>query len=112
MQYLEQQGAGDGVFLATRGQHTLRHVGATARLGTRIPHAPPQHGKWQNEDGEGGAPVTKVGKHGQLACRNLLQQTGKTAYLRALQREPGHGESAGHGDAELERIGDQYAPQA
>jgi len=58
------------------------------------------------------SPVAEIGDQPQLLGIDLGDQPGDATDFRLFQGEVGEREGRRHGDAELDRVGDEHAPQA
>jgi len=110
--HVEPQGGEQRVALVFRAEHTLRDVAAAARLRARVPRGPPVDGN-VNEERDGGHPDRRdVGDKAE-------ERAARTAQFRlhgfhaADRVHGGHGQHDHHGhlDEELEKVGDEHAPE-
>ena len=106
--------------LVPRRHHALREVPAAARLLAGVPARPPLHAEIGHERGRRqaqrrrGAGSGRAGgrQHEERGLRKLLAEPRKAPDLRRAEGEVRDGEGPGHGEGELDEVGQHHAAQA
>ena len=87
-------------------------ITAAARLGTRIPRAPPLHRERHDQHRDHGGMVREIGQQRQLVLDlRIGDEPGKSADARLGHGIIGRRDRADHGQHEQKQIGDHHAPQ-
>ena len=108
---VEEERAGQRIPLRAGGEHALGDVAAAAGFGAGIPYGPPLDGEWDDQHGESEPPIGEIGQQIEGGGFEAGEQAVESADFGVFEGEPRGGDRPGHGDSELDEVGDQDAPE-
>ena len=127
---VEPESCAERIFFVLGAEHALGDVAAATWLGAGIPTGPPLDGEVEREsdDGEspesvGGPAEMKRGEEGKDRAGGVARFMRQGVDVRELEFERGHAadlcdgdpredDDHGHFESELEKVGDEDAPEA